>query len=362
MSDTDDEIRTLLRQMADDEEFEPVPLVPLMTRGRRGLLRRRVFSAVVAGAAVAAIVMAAATLPNLAVRQEPPAAASTRLAGTAPGDAALEPVSMTEALRRCRLQWTAISGRDVGTITMWKPSNASQVVGQVQPGRVKTVVDSQMQTFSCLVPGDYDPPAAELAVASRDSALPTDDAGLLRRCSTSFWHDLTGWRVVARKVDANTLAQAVAISPSQRYVAHCTVGGPAVREAVFNEPAERPAIESVLVNQSTMKDPRTFAASALAGMVFGIQAGSGCAAGARSPCSSWVFYGSGRTSAQVARMQLQTGAKVESIEVTDGWFAVAFELAVTDRSGRPGKIGPLTAFDSKGVPISAVTYISVLTG
>lgn len=367
MSDTDDEIRTLLRQMADDEEFEPVPLVPLMTRGRRGLFRRRVFTTVVAGAAVAAVAMAASTLPNLAgPRQEPPVAASTRLPGVQPGDAALQPVAMTEALRRCRLQWSAVAGQDVGAIsptsTFVPQKYTTEVSGTAYPGRVQTVINTRSQVFSCLIPGDYEPPATDLALAAGDAALPTDDAGLLRRCSTTFWHDLSGWQVVARQVDGNTLAQAVVLSPSRRYVAHCTVTAPTLREAILDGPAKRPAIEAieVIASPAPTTTARQYNVSTLADSVFGVEGGSACAKDTKR-CSSWLFYGSGRTPAQVNRMELQAGGKVESIEVTDGWFAVAFEVAVTDAAGRPGKIGPLTAYDDNGAMISSAIFISVLT-
>ncbi|MFC0627157.1 hypothetical protein [Kribbella deserti] len=367
MSD-DDEIRALLRRMADDEEFEPVPLVPLMDRGRRGLFRRRVFSAVMAGTAVAAVVMAAAVVPGvLAAEPDAPAAASTRLPGTRPGDAALEPVPVPEALRRCQLQWSAVSGRDVGAITVMSSRLEQQQptftkVGMVRPGRPQTVVDAQRQTFVCLIPGDYRPSETDLAIASRDTALPTRKDDLLRRCSTEFWHDLSDWRVVTQQTAGTTLLQAVMLSPSGRYAAHCTISDHATRSVVRAIPVERPLIEVVGNTKGNTKGTNLVTRLSIgANEVLGLQAGSACGM-ASTGCLSWVFYGSGRVSPQIARMVIKYGAKSETIDVADGWYAVAFETSVNDRDGRPGKVGPLMAYDTNGQLVKTTTYFAVSTG
>jgi hypothetical protein len=196
-----------------------------------------------------------------------------------------------------------------------------------------------------MIPGDSVPTADDLAEDARDGSIPTDDAGLVRRCSTIFWHDMTGWRVLARQVEPDIAATVVAMSPSGKFVLHCVLTGRSLREDVYRAPGGYPRISGV------QQPPASFSYYGLdtpTGTYILDPAVQTCGrAGVR--CVGQLFYESGRMPLNVARLVATTAeGRTFEIPVKDGWFAAAFGSGMRADHGEPLAHGRLTAYDANG--------------
>ncbi|MGH3464946.1 MAG: hypothetical protein ACRDP9_26060 [Kribbellaceae bacterium] len=324
----DDELAEAVRRL---EVTDPLPAVDpdaLLTRGRRGVRRRRIFTGTGAAAVVAAIAVSAALLPDLgSAGRAPgvansPSASPTRVTasgfmapipGVSAGDAALATISKQEAQRRCELR---------------EPGMGDQVmsVGPYRGGGM-LLVDPRYrkaaQPSMCNIPGDSRPTTAGLAVLKSDP-LPRDTAGLLRNCSLELWHDLRSWTVTAKDTAPGLVTTLVAVSPSGRYVAHCQL------TANGGDGGSGPGLYAV--------GPATNQLAYLGG------AGTACPIfGVR--CVGWVAYESGRVPSNVAKLRfISKNGRSHDVAVRDGWYALAWN----DTAPNAQPNGPLTVYDSRG--------------
>ena len=381
----------LLRTTAADP-LEPVNPDAVVARGERSLRRRRWSAVGGAGLTVAAVVLAATVLPDLggASNGEPaPASQAPTAKPSRPDDpmhGALEPLgtadrplrllAATEAAARCRQQWSAIEGRDVGPVTM-KPRffvfdlagrplgltkaelepfvaarDAASGKGGPQPlewygywpGTPAPVVDRNGKSFTCVVPGGFVPSAAELA-DDEQGAVPADDAGLLRRCSTIFWHDFSGWQVRARQVEPGVAATMVATSPSGKLAVKCVVTARSLRDGptgLYRAPLWMPMIGGTL-------------APAQLGLLRAGLGGGGtwsCA----DDCAGWLFKSAGRLPSNVAKLVASTPQdRTVEIPVHQGWYALAFAHRDRSEQQQSGK-GKLTAYSADGKVLGSAEY------
>lgn len=365
MFNEDDEIREVLQRIADGERFDPIDSDPVVRRGRRGVRVRRVLSCAVASVMVATVALTATELPGL--RDAEPVAPTrdfSPMPGVEPGDAALQQVSLEEALRRCRVQWAAVAGSDPGHLN----GPLQQIVGRftrdtgVRPGSLLEVslAGGRDGTFDCFVPGDSQPSATALADARRDS-VPTDPKEQLRRCSTQFWHDITGWRIVSSSVEPGVLANLIAIAPTGDFVAHCSIGALPLREAKGwfklqgglgwrggpRIDRTRPAARSLdEFNPHRGPSHMIFATGIQTDRVPGVR-GVG-----------WLISESDRMPRNVARLRVRTSKRIVNIPVRDGWFTVAVgDLDPSTGRGKPA--AQVTAYDASGRYLGRVPVVHI---
>lgn len=392
----------LLRATAADP-LGPVNPDTVVARGERSLRRRRWSTVAAAGLTVGAVVLAATLLPDLGstssgepapASQAPTMKPSLRLtlggARSIPengrfgrielGSAADRPLrllSAADAATRCRQQWSALAGRDVGPVTMKPrffvfdladrpfgltpaeraPFEAAQRLAEGKqgirqplewygywPGTPAPVADRAGKTFTCMIPGSRVPSAAELA-EDRQGSIPADDAGLLRRCSTIFWHDFSGWRVTARQVEPGVAASLVATSPSGKLAVRCVVTDPSLRTSatgLYSGPLWRSMISGTRVEQRLD--------------LFGVGLAGGGTWSCAGDCAGWLFKSAGRLPANVAKLVVRTpqGRTVET-PVHDGWYALAFAHRDRSEQKRSGT-GTLTAHDAGGKKLGSTEY------
>ena len=264
------DIRELLDVAADDSGRSTIDADALVARGRRKVRTRRAGAAVCAAAVLVAAVVGVSQLPTLrSDAPVPPAATPTQTAGTEeaapagvfkplpgvrPGDAALASVSMSEALRRCQLKWSAEVGHDVGGLEFLsgQPIEGS-VPPMFRPGDV-LLVDSDVKApgYTCVIPGDSQPGKDQLAEVDKTS-IASDDRSVLRRCSSTLWHDLTGWKLLSKRVEPGALGAAVAVSPSGKFVARCFLGGPNAIKAVVEWVDDHHAATGASLGERTLR-------------------------------------------------------------------------------------------------------------
>ncbi|GAA1581309.1 hypothetical protein GCM10009789_38970 [Kribbella sancticallisti] len=238
------EVSAELRRLVDSEPPDHSDTGAILTRGRRGLRRRRLLSAGGAVAGVAAAALAVTFIPNLTTADEEPGVASTQTENpqfsAVPGvprgeDGAGQRISRQEAERRCALRYPgpkyplmAHTGRSAG-------------FRSVSTGRYdmrKGPVPAGHPGGPCMIPGGDEPSAALVAAAKADP-FPKNPADQLRNCSVDAWVDMTKWRIQVsdrleqapeERYPAFKESVLVAISPSGKTAISCgTMGVTAVR-------------------------------------------------------------------------------------------------------------------------------------
>lgn len=396
MKDDNENLLAELLRTAVSDPGEPQSPDVLVARGERRLRRRRWGTAGAAGLTVAGVLLAATVLPgNGTTSTDHPAATSPTPTGLVvekpypsmpkeldngrfgrneplgEEDRPLRLLSAADAAARCRQQWSALEGRDVGPVTMrprffvfdladrplgltpaeLEPFETAAKAGRQPvewygywPGTPAPVKDRGGKAFTCTIPGGFVPSAADLA-EDRQGSIPADEAGLLRRCSTIFWHDFSGWRVTARQVEPGVAASLVATSPSGKLAVRCVVTEPSLRTSstgLYNGPLWRPMISGTRVERRL----DLFSAGLAGGGTWSCP----------EECAGWLFKSAGRLPANVAKLVVRTpqGRTVET-SVNQGWYALAFahkDRAEQDRSGK----GTLTAYDAGGRKLGSMQY------
>lgn len=344
----EDAVRGALHTLVERASFEPVPSAPVLDRTRRGRRRRRWATGGAAVAAVLAIATGATVLADLGGGPDgSDTAVSNGRTGTDPaftplpgvprGEAAIigsgrdGVLAAAEAARRCGLRYPG------GPFTV--DESAPYLL---RPGRIIMVRRvGERRLTECTIPGDSRPSVALAAEAEADP-LPTGATGLLRNCSVQMWHDLTGWRIVARDRDPAGQAILVAVSPSGRFRATCHLAtgalkahfdgrGSGTRPTALSE-AEKRWASTVDVRQTTLEH-------------IGSQGGQTC--GSQPECLGFVYYETGQVLDQVARVRF-TAKDGRTHDITvgeDGWYAFAW----TDGSTRVSGLNlTATAYDANG--------------
>lgn len=322
----DQDIRGQLRRMASGHPLGPMDSGLLLDRGRRGKRRRR-WAATGGGtlAAVSVVALVATMAPRLDARTTdvPPPASSpgrttaapdfTPLPGVPPGDLALAKLGNAEVARRCLLRGTRL----------W-PDDRRFGIGPQATGL--TVITNKVgeRPRMCTIPGDSRPSAALIAAAAADP-LPADDARRLRNCAVKVWHNLTGWRLVAKDTQPGVGTNLVALSPSGKFVLHCTLT--ARGQSLMDIGSIRPISGS---------PPGRMTQPPIAGHQ---------TCGGPQACIGYLYSEAGQVARYVARIRLTaSNGRTHDITVNDGWYALAWangdpedvELTVTeyDAAGR----------------------------
>jgi hypothetical protein len=355
-------VATELHRLAEAEPQEPFDTAQLLTRGRRGLRRRRLFTAGGAVAGVAAVALAVSVLPGLGTGQDPlPAAGGDSgkslfepLPGVPRGEASAgQKLTKEEATRRCDLRYPEHKGRGLnGSGPFWSGRSATYAArngsGPASPGR--GVPRSGGFDFTvCIVPGG-DKPSTALVTAAEKDPLPTTAAGQLRNCSVQAWVDLTGWRVVAsdqsRRLRTTML---IAVSPSGRKAIACQLdpvvpgGGPEFNNSQFLALHALGADDPVISPSKGSKH---------AGLFAGGGGGGGYCPG--DPCTkNYNFTGWGRVPSNATTVSIKMGTDpAHVVPVTDGWFALSY-VSKADQS--TVKNPPtITAYDKRGKVVTVV--------
>ena len=213
-------LKDALTEHADADHTPHLDLDAIVRTGDRRRRRRQgALTGLVAAAAVVALVATMVPRPD-ARTPEPPAGSPGRttaapdftpLPGVPPGDQALADLGNAEVVRRCLLRGTRVWPDD-------------QRLGIAPQSTGLTVITNKVgeRPRLCTIPGDSQPSAALVAAAAADP-LPADDARLLRNCAVKIWHDLDGWRVLAKDTQPGVGTNLVALSPSRRFVLRCTL-------------------------------------------------------------------------------------------------------------------------------------------
>ncbi|WP_350280672.1 hypothetical protein [Kribbella sp. HUAS MG21] len=350
-----------LHRLAENEAHEPIDALQLVARGRRGLRRRRLFTAGGAVAGVAAIALAVSVLPGLGATEDPLPVASGSfepVPGVPGGEAgAGQKLTKEEATRRCDLRYPEHKGRELnGNGPFWsgRPAtyggkDGSGPATSPRPGSSERPATSKLDFAVCVVPGGDKPSAALVAAAAKDPA-PTTAAGQLRNCSVQTWVDLTGWSIVASDQSPRLrTAVLVAISPSGQKAVACQLDAlPA------NAGQEFTNSQFLTVDALDPNDPITTPGkgSKHANLFAGGGGGGGYCPG--TPCSkNYFFTGWGRVPSSAATVSIKMGTDpAHVVPVTDGWFALSY-VSKSDHS--TVKNPPtITAYDKRGKVVKVV--------
>jgi hypothetical protein len=242
------EISAELHRLADaDAEARPLNQFDtgtVVTRGRRGLRRRRFLGAGGAVAGVAAAALAVTFIPNLTpggddvgvAGAETENAQFSPVPGVPRGEAGVgQRISKQEAERRCALR------NSLPTYPLEEYRGRSGGFKSVTSRAYDVLKDPKSGGHGgCVIPGG-DKPSAALVAAAKADPFPKNAADQLRNCSVNAWVDLTKWHVqVSDRLDQaregrypafrNSLL--VVISPSGRTAISCQLqpaGSPAGR-------------------------------------------------------------------------------------------------------------------------------------
>lgn len=243
--------------------------------------------------------------------------------GVPRGDAALGPVSKTEAERRCKV--VNPSGGELARYRVGM--RGGMIASYGEP--TQRAVGSMM----CLIPGDSQPTRAGRALL-RSGPLPTDDAGLLLKCSLQVWHDVRSWRIITKDTAPGMITSLIARSPSGRYVARCSVMADSSLQVSGDgiSPADPVALFTGPNLPSPLQQLKYSGGSGSKCPLFGVR------------CQGSVMFETSWTDPKVARIVYRSSAGTHAITVRDGWFALAWN----DRSGHLGLGAHLTAYDKTG--------------
>jgi len=363
----DPEVSAELHRLAEAEPLPEFDTNAVLTRGHRGLLRRRLLGAGGAVAGVAAIALAATLLPTISSAKQDPGVAGTEnsqfeaVPGVPRGeDGAGQRIDKAEAKRRCALRYPGATGdlvakelRSVRTLMYdFRPTSADK------GGRSVTISPDGKKAgplFSCTVPGG-DKPSAALVAAAEADPLPKTTAGQLRNCSVAAWTDMTKWNVVAaERLDTSNLknyrgfsrAQLVAVSPSGRTAIACELPQRDMPPSGFGWGVFALKLDDLGTDTPHMEWPDGTIGKDIATI---IGEGTDCEG---TVCGKSIPTGWGRTSVDAAKIvvQIGTGPKFD-VPVKDGWFA----FAKFDQQSHNDKTDHLTvrAYDKDGKLLSKI--------
>lgn len=189
------EVSAELHRLADTEPLDHFDTGTVLTRGRRGLRRRRFLGAGGAIAGVAAAALAVTLIPNLTATGNGPGVAGTQTENSqfspVPGvprgeDGAAQRISKQEAERRCALRYPGVKGSMKGSTGFRSVSSQAYI---------RTISAGAPVTPFCTIPGG-DKPSAALVAAAKADPFPKNAADQLRNCSVNAWVDMTKWHIL----------------------------------------------------------------------------------------------------------------------------------------------------------------------
>lgn len=324
------EVSAELRRLADAEPLDQFDTARVLTRGRRGLRRRRILGAGGAVAGVAAAALAVTFIPNLTATGEKPGVANTETENSqfspVPGvprgeDGAGQRISKQEAERRCALRYggrTYLLEEDTRRSTPFRSVSTREYDVRKDP--------SSASQGACSIPGG-DKPSAALIFAAKADPDPKDAAGQLRNCSVKAWVDMTKWRIqVADRLDqapegnypAFRSSRLIAISPSGKTVIACqpratTAPGP---DRSYGVTAVR--LDDLGTDFPRVEWPDGTLGKEISVMMFGH---SDCDSTGKV-CDRALALGWGRAPADTAKVLVQVGSGLKyEAPLKDGWFA-----------------------------------------
>jgi hypothetical protein len=314
------EVSAELDRLTDNEPPVGFDAGTVLTRGRRGLRRRRFLTAGGAVAGVAAAALAVTLVPNLVSGSKDPgvagAGAETSQFSPVPGvprgeDGAGQRISKQEAERRCALRYPGAKVSLKGTTGF--RSVSSQMLA---PGT------SHQSIFVCTIPGG-DKPSAALVAAAKADPFPDDPAGQLRNCSVNAWVDMTKWHIQVS--DRLSLTEKfytgfsrellIAISPSGKTAIACQLPTDPIRSAGFGWGVTALRLDDLGTDYPRMMWPDGTLGKEIATI---LPEGTDCNGGT---CGRSLPTGWGRAPANTAKVVVQVGSGPKyDAPVKDGWF------------------------------------------
>lgn len=320
------EVSAELHRLADAEPLDHFDTGTVLTRGRRGLRRRRLLGAGGAVAGVAAAALAVTLIPNLTSGGNDPGVAGTQTENSqfspVPGvprgeDGAAQRISKEEAERRCALRYPG-GKHPLQVFTRFWPGFRS-----VSSQRYAPESGSRDNVY-CAVPGG-DKPSAALVAAAKADPFPENAADQLRNCSVEAWVDMTKWHIqVSDRLNqgrennspAVNRALLIAISPSGRTAIACQLPVDEIRGAGYGWGVTAVRLDDLGTDYPRIPWPDGTLGKEIATI---LPEGSNCDAKA---CGQALPSGWGRAPVNTTKVVVQVGAgpKYDS-PVKDGWFA-----------------------------------------
>ncbi|MEV6417840.1 hypothetical protein [Kribbella sp. NPDC051718] len=227
------EVSAELHRLAFTEPLDHFDPGPVLTRGHRGLRRRRVLGVSGTIAGVAAAALAVTLIPNLATTGDSSgvAGAENSQFSPVPGvprgeDGAAQRISKQEAERRCALRYPGVKKSLIKTTGYRSVSSHGYALKSGSAG-----------PFFCTIPGG-DKPSAALVAAAKADPFPDNAADQLRNCSVNAWVDMTKWQIqVSDRLSATptglSRALLIATSPSGKTAIACQLPTDEIRGAGF---------------------------------------------------------------------------------------------------------------------------------
>lgn len=323
------EVSAELRRLADAEPLDQFDTATVLTRGRRGLRRRRLLGVSGAVAGVAAAALAVTFIPNLTAAGDNPGVANTDTENSqfspVPGvprgeDGAGQRISKQEAERRCALR---LGGP---TYPLEAYPGRSFTFRSVSSRGYDVRKDPRTASLGgCVIPGG-DKPSAELVAAAKADPEPKTAAGQLRNCSVKAWVDMTKWHIqVSDRLDqraegrypAFKASVLVAISPSGKTAIICQ---PRVGEFLGQGRGFGWGVTAVRVDSPGPDDPRVPTPDGTVSQEIGamILGSSDCEA---RVCARSLPMGWGQAPAGTAKVVVRVGSGPEyEAPFKDGWF------------------------------------------
>lgn len=325
------EVSAELHRLADTEPLDPFDAGTVLTRGRRGLRRRRLLGVSGAVAGVAAAALAVTLIPSLITAGNDAGVAGSGQTensqfSAVPGvprgeDGAGQRISKEEAERRCALRYPGANypleeytGRSAG----FKSVSTRRYDVRKDP-------KSGGHGGACSIPGG-DKPSAALVAAAKADPDPKDAAGQLRNCSVKAWVDMTKWHIqVSDRLDqapegrypAFRNSRLLAISPSGKTVIACQPRATTVVGEDYGWGVTAVRLDDLGTDYPRVEWPDGTLGKEIAVMMYGQSdcddKGEFCD---RSLSSGW-----GRAPANTAKIVVQVGSgpKYEA-PLNDGWF------------------------------------------
>lgn len=270
MYDDDQALRAELRRLAEADPLGPISADDLLVRGRRGRRRRQVLSATGVAALVAAVAVAAATLPELDGERGNAVAGNRTAAITSPTPSAGRPATTKPTPIR------PTSPRPTGTAG--SSLRAAPDAGSTEILRACSAKLSALKSRS----GKSGPPVPAAT-------------------------DLTGWNVVVRAIQPKVGTAFVALSPDRKLNATCVIYTPGA-PAGMDTGSDTGAWPAPLRARKELS-PHLFTV------------GTNCDVGL--DCSGFLYTSLDQVPAKVARIRATaTNGRFVDLRPRDGWLAV----------------------------------------
>ncbi len=340
------EVSAELHRLADTEPLDHFDTETVLTRGRRGLRRRRLLGAGGAIAGVAAAALAVTLIPNLTTAGNNPGVAGTPTENSqfspVPGvprgeDGAAQRISKQEAERRCALRYPGV-----------KRSLKESPQFRSVSSRAWDLKSGSRSPFFCTIPGG-DQPSAALVAAAKADPFPKDPADQLRNCSVNAWVDMTRWHIqVSDRLDLDgeknyrgfSRELLIAISPSGKTAIACQLPVDEIRGGGYGWGVTALRLDDLGTDYPRMQWPDGTLGKEIATI---LPEGTDCNG---NVCGRSLPSGWGRAPENTTKIvvQIGSGPQYES-PLKDGWFAFTALDKNSHSNNEPLKV---RAYDKDG--------------